>query len=245
MSFGLWFDSALEEKRDAEQSASKFLADSLDVLKETGREGGKAKAAIHTDYDDETESARDPGERRNPFFPAFHWSVRHTLGGRLVPLDGVQVLIGHDTAVVHRRPRVQHHLRPAGSDPADDWSECGNTWRTESRWTCSTGSRAPSKSNIEQFEQVVSDWIESDNRWSSDARKCMKGVCMKGVTAYLDTFRYKRSRGWRIFVSFIAIECEGRKVVLDARGRAPYASGPRQYLAAVGAAFDFTINGQF
>lgn len=87
-----WFDSALEEKRDAKQSVSKFLADSLDVLKETGREGGHP-----------------------------------------------------------------HGLRPFPNRLAR---------------TC--------KSNIEQFEQVTPDLMESDNRRSSDARRRMKADAASG-----------------------------------------------------------------
>lgn len=52
-------------------------------------------------------------------------------------------------------------------------------------------------------------------------------------------------RGWRIRVSFIAIESERRNVVSDVRRRAPHMSSPRRYPVEAGAAFDLTINDGF
>ncbi|MDQ3743128.1 MAG: hypothetical protein M3444_01975 [Acidobacteriota bacterium] len=103
----------------------------MDALTEFGREGGRARGAINTGFDPSAlnpdfpghawledrlrwmkrtfgenfddapgEVPKDPGQRRNPF-PAFHWTNRYQIGGSLLPLDGVQVLTGHDFVVIH------------------------------------------------------------------------------------------------------------------------------------------------
>lgn len=116
--------------RDQEM-ATEFLASALKSLGEFEREGGLPRGAINTgldpaalstdfaghvwlkerlqwmkrtfgeNFDDEPgQLLKDPGQRRNPF-PAFHWTIKYDVGGGSLPLDGVQVLIGHDFAVVH------------------------------------------------------------------------------------------------------------------------------------------------
>lgn len=127
---GFWFESGVEAHDDAERtSASRFLTDALDALQLEHRDG-ELSGAIHTNFDPLLLSTSlpghewlkerlrwmkqtfpafddepgmllsDPAKRRSPF-PAFHWSRRYLLDGRLFPLDGVQVLVGHDFVVIH------------------------------------------------------------------------------------------------------------------------------------------------
>jgi len=125
---GFWFDSGIEACDDAEQGrASQFLSAALAAL--PSNQASEAGGAIHTHFDplqlsttlaghiwlkdrlswmkrtfpafdDEPAMLTDPAKRRSPF-PAFHWSRRYLIEGRRLSLEGVQVLIGHDFAVVH------------------------------------------------------------------------------------------------------------------------------------------------
>jgi hypothetical protein len=128
---GFWFESDRSNGQDInEESASKFLAASLERLRKSNSAKGQAKGAINTGFDPARLSSHVPGygwlkERlqwmkrsfpdfddkpggllkdskrgRNPF-PAFHSSIRYSIGGRALPLDGVEILIGHDFVVIH------------------------------------------------------------------------------------------------------------------------------------------------
>ncbi|HEV7892057.1 MAG TPA: hypothetical protein VGP08_15535 [Pyrinomonadaceae bacterium] len=123
-------ESNVRGARDQE-SATEFLAAALKSLAEAGRDGGSTRGAINTgfdpsgldesfpghawlkgrlqwmkgtfgdDFDDESgDVLKDPRQRRNPF-PAFHQRIQYKIGGGPVPLDVVQVLIGHDFVVIH------------------------------------------------------------------------------------------------------------------------------------------------
>lgn len=127
---GFWFDSDLNALSRDQESASEFLTAALKALGEFKPVEGQPRGAINTgfdpnslrqdfpghawlrdrlqwmkrtfgeNFDDEPGSVKDAGQRRNPF-PAFHLAVRHSVGESQLPLDGVQVLLGHDFAVIH------------------------------------------------------------------------------------------------------------------------------------------------
>lgn len=126
---GFWFESSGNNLLN-EKSASTFLAASLDCLRNSNSGKGQAKGAINSNFDPSRLSSDVPGyawlkdrlkwikrtyrafddqpsavlkdseRRRNPF-PAFHLTIRYQVGGQPLALDGVEVLIGHDFAVVH------------------------------------------------------------------------------------------------------------------------------------------------
>lgn len=126
---GFWFKSNQgPEPGSYETLATNFLSASLKTLGECNRCEGAFGGAIHTgfdpahldfgvpgyrwlsdrlqwmkrtydDFDDKPGDLRDPGKRQEPF-PAFHWSIRYPVGGHTVALNGVQVLVGHDVAVI-------------------------------------------------------------------------------------------------------------------------------------------------
>ncbi|HJQ25467.1 MAG TPA: toll/interleukin-1 receptor domain-containing protein [Blastocatellia bacterium] len=126
---GFWFESESDTQRAIEGNASRFLNASLDALRRSSAGGLVAEGAINTGFDPEMFNSRLPGyhwlkdrlkwmknrygdrfdnqpeatnpdRRRNPF-PAFFWNMLGLVDGRPLPLGGVEVLIGHDLAVVH------------------------------------------------------------------------------------------------------------------------------------------------
>jgi hypothetical protein len=123
-------------------TASQFLAAALDVLQSSDpAQDEQTGGAIHTNFDPHLLSdslpghawlkdrlrwmkqtfpafddepgmlLEDPTKRRSPF-PALHWSRRHVLEGRTFPLQGVQVLIGHDFVVIHEFRAILSALAP-------------------------------------------------------------------------------------------------------------------------------------
>lgn len=128
---GFWFESVYDPRPEGEEvRATDFLTASLHSLEACGRSPVIADGAINTGYnpallspnlsghrwlrerllwmkgrfgenfDDYPENPKDPKKRRNPF-PAFNWTHSYSIDGCNLPLDGVEVLIGHDYAVVH------------------------------------------------------------------------------------------------------------------------------------------------
>jgi hypothetical protein len=114
--------------RGSTRAKCRILTAALGILSESDHREGQLRGAIDTGFDpsllshrlpgyawvkdriqwmkqifaafDDAPCQGDPGKRRNPF-PAFHYAIRYAIGGGELPLDGVQVLVGHDFVVVH------------------------------------------------------------------------------------------------------------------------------------------------
>jgi hypothetical protein len=143
---GFWFESDLYKHPDVDQqSASKFLTAALNSLHASNRGDGQPKGAINNgvdpaylsprqpghcwikdrlqwmkqtfaDFDDKPGPVpKDPDQLRNPY-PAFHWTLRYSVGDRHLPLDGVQVLFGRDFVVIHEFSVLPESLNEISPD---------------------------------------------------------------------------------------------------------------------------------
>ncbi|HEV2963134.1 MAG TPA: toll/interleukin-1 receptor domain-containing protein [Candidatus Angelobacter sp.] len=147
---GFWFESNPEVPLDAEEaSATQFLDACLNQLLQLGQGSG----AIHTGFDparlssifpghqwlnrslqwmksrfsnrfdDKAENLKDPEKRGNPF-PAFWYAI----SGASLPSDGMQVLIGHDFAVIHEFSISSEQT----TDPEGEYAKLSAKWFTAS-----------------------------------------------------------------------------------------------------------------